>query len=43
MSCDEDPATACGLSGQQHFHLAIPGRPGVYGPCPLHPDALGDR
>ncbi|MEU1275629.1 hypothetical protein [Streptomyces sp. NPDC005799] len=43
VSCDEDPATACGLSGQQHVHPAIPGRPGVYGPCPVHPDAPGDR
>ncbi|GAA5070458.1 hypothetical protein [Streptomyces similanensis] len=42
-SCDEDPATACGLSGQRHVHPEIPGRPGVYGPCPVHPDALGDR
>ncbi|MFB6700268.1 hypothetical protein [Streptomyces rubiginosohelvolus] len=42
--CAEDPATACSLSGQvQHVHPAIPGRPGVYGPCPVHPDAPGDR
>jgi hypothetical protein len=43
VSCDEDPATACSLSGQQHVHPAIPGQPGVYGPCPVHPDAPGDQ
>ncbi|MCG8971841.1 hypothetical protein [Streptomyces sp. CL12-4] len=43
VSCDEDPATACSLSGQEHVHPEIPGQPGVYGPCPLHPDAPGDR
>ncbi|MET8696849.1 hypothetical protein ABZV65_30415 [Streptomyces bauhiniae] len=43
VSCAEDPATACSLSGEQHVHPAIPGRPGVYGPCPLHPDAPGDH
>ncbi|MFD9190317.1 hypothetical protein ACFWCA_19065 [Streptomyces phaeochromogenes] len=43
VSCDEDPATACSLSGQQHVHPAIPGHPGAYGPCPVHPDAPGDR
>lgn len=42
VSCGEDPATACSLSGRQHVHPAIPGRPGVYGPCPQHPDAPGD-
>ncbi|MFE7072640.1 hypothetical protein ACFU96_21415 [Streptomyces sp. NPDC057620] len=43
VSCAEDPATACSLSGQQHVHPAIPGQTGVYGPCPMHPDAPGDH
>lgn len=43
VSCNEHPATACSLSGQQHIHPELPGRPGVYGPCPVHPDAPGDR
>ncbi|MEU5978479.1 hypothetical protein [Streptomyces sp. NPDC047315] len=43
VNCGEDPATACSLSGEtSHVHPAIPGRPGVYGPCPVHPDAPGD-
>jgi hypothetical protein len=43
VNCAEDPATACSLSGRErHVHPAIPGRPGVYGPCPMHPDAPGD-
>ncbi|RZU28218.1 hypothetical protein EV284_6384 [Streptomyces sp. BK022] len=43
VSCAEDPATACSLSGERHVHPEIPGRPGVYGPCPVHPDAPGDH
>ncbi|MFJ4342660.1 hypothetical protein [Streptomyces sp. NPDC088915] len=42
-NCAEDPKTACALSGRRHVHPAIPGRPGVYGPCPEHPDAPGDH
>ncbi|MEU6462186.1 hypothetical protein [Streptomyces sp. NPDC046976] len=41
VNCADDPATACGLSGQQHVHPEIPGRPGVYGPCPVHPEIPG--
>jgi hypothetical protein len=41
--CDQDPATACSLSGQPHVHPEIPGHPGVYGPCPVHPDRPGDH
>ncbi|WP_331732931.1 hypothetical protein OG613_48945 (plasmid) [Streptomyces sp. NBC_00015] len=41
--CAEDPATACSLSSKErHVHPALPGHPGVYGPCPRHPDAPGD-
>ncbi|WP_460071097.1 hypothetical protein [Streptomyces sp. YKOK-I1] len=40
--CDEAPKTACRLSGTPHVHPEIPGRPGVYGPCPVHPDRPGD-
>ncbi|MFI1226049.1 MULTISPECIES: hypothetical protein [Streptomyces] len=42
VSCDEDPTTACSLAGQPHVHPEIPGRPGVYGPCPVHLEAVGD-
>lgn len=35
IACDEDPDTACSLSGEWHVH---PGEP-----CPVHPDAPGDR
>ena len=34
-TCAEDPPTACSLSGEWHVH---PGDP-----CPVHPDAPGDR
>lgn len=34
-TCAEDPDTACSLSGEWHIH---PGEP-----CPVHPDAPGDR
>lgn len=40
VSCEEDPDTACGLSGVNHTH-ADDGS-GLFGPCPLHPDAPGD-
>lgn len=33
--CAEDPPTACSLSGEPHVH---PGDP-----CPVHPEAPGDR
>jgi hypothetical protein len=41
--CDQDPATACSLSGTPHVHPEIPGHPGVYGPCPVHPNRPGDH
>ncbi|MGW2984090.1 hypothetical protein [Streptomyces goshikiensis] len=41
LTCAEDPKTSCSLSGQRHVHPAIPGRPGVYGQCPKHPDTPG--
>lgn len=34
-TCAEDPRTACSLSGTWHVH---PGEP-----CPVHPEAEGDR
>lgn len=40
VSCAEDPATACSLSGRPHVH-PDDGR-GIFGPCPEHPDAPGD-
>lgn len=43
VSCDEAPTTARSLSGQQRVHPEIPDQPGVYGSCPVHPDARGDR
>ncbi|WP_404949104.1 3'-5' exoribonuclease [Streptomyces sp. ARC14] len=42
INCVEDPKSGCSLSGQRHVHPAVPGHPGVYGPCPEHPDAPGD-
>ncbi|MFE3268898.1 hypothetical protein [Streptomyces sp. NPDC059215] len=39
--CNEDPKTACSLSGRRHVHPASQG-PG-FGPCPVHPDASGDH
>jgi hypothetical protein len=33
--CADDPATACSLSGEWHVHPEEP--------CPVHPDAPGDR
>lgn len=38
--CDEDPTTACTLSGRRHVHPASTGE--GFGPCPIHPDAPGD-
>lgn len=38
-SCADDPATACDLSGQMHVHPEVAGE---FGPCPVHPNALGD-
>lgn len=35
VDCDDDPDTACSLSGDWHVH---PGEP-----CPVHPDAPGDH
>lgn len=35
--CDEDPKTACGLSGRRHVHPASQGA--GFGPCSVHPDA----
>lgn len=34
-SCMEDPRTGCSLSGDWHVHAGEP--------CPVHPDAPGDR
>lgn len=42
MSCADDPASACSLSGTWHVHPnSYPGD--VFGPCPVHPDAPGDH
>ncbi|MFJ1757353.1 hypothetical protein [Kitasatospora sp. NPDC088134] len=41
--CDEDPKTACSLSGTPHVHPETPGRPGITGPCTVHPERPGDR
>ncbi|MFF1678786.1 hypothetical protein ACFVYG_22440 [Streptomyces sp. NPDC058256] len=38
--CDEDPKTACTLSGRRHVHPA--GQGAGFGPCPVHLDAPGD-
>lgn len=40
VSCVDDPATSCSLSGEMHVH-PDDGR-GVFGACPVHPDAPGD-
>lgn len=32
---------SCSLSGDWHVHPDADGR-GLFGPCPLHPDAPGD-
>lgn len=39
-SCADDPATACSLSGVWHVHPDTGS--GVFGPCPVHPEAPGD-
>ncbi|WP_369043450.1 hypothetical protein [Streptomyces sp. Midd1] len=41
--CDQDPKTACSLSGIPHVHPEISGAPGVYGPCSVHPGRPGDH
>lgn len=41
MSCADDPAMACSLSGVWHTHPDDGS--GTFGPCPVHPDAPGDR
>lgn len=41
--CDEDPKTACRLSGIPHVHPDDPNHPGAYGPCPVHPGRPGDH
>ncbi len=42
VSCADDPATMCSLSGEPHVHPNLyPGD--VFGPCPVHPDAPGDH
>ncbi|MEV7868918.1 hypothetical protein AB0P17_23125 [Streptomyces sp. NPDC088124] len=38
--CDEDPKTACSLSGRRHVHPA--GQGAGFGLCPVHLDAPGD-
>lgn len=35
--------TACSLSGIPHVHPEVPGFPGAYGPCPVHPGRPGDH
>jgi hypothetical protein len=39
--CDEDPRTACSLSGIPHVHPDDGS--GTFGPCPVHPDRPGDH
>ena len=39
-ACAEDPATACGLSGEPHVHPDDGND--LFGRCPVHPDAPGD-
>lgn len=41
--CNQDPRTACRLSGTPHVHPADPSHPGAYGPCPAHPERPGDH
>ncbi|MFI6340738.1 hypothetical protein [Streptomyces sp. NPDC050535] len=38
--CNEDPKTACTLSGTRHVHPASQGA--GFGPCPVHRDTPGD-
>lgn len=40
-NCAEHPPTACSLSGIPHVHPDDGS--GTFGPCPVHPDAPGDR
>jgi hypothetical protein len=39
--CNEDPRTACSLSGEPHVHPADQGF--GFGPCPVHPERPGDH
>jgi hypothetical protein len=41
--CNEDPRTACSLSGRPHVHPEDRRHPGAYGPCPDHPERPGDH
>jgi hypothetical protein len=41
-TCAEDPASACSLSGEWHVHPDLYPGAGIFGPCPVHPDAPGD-
>jgi hypothetical protein len=40
VSCADDPATMCSLSGTHHVHPDDGS--GAFGRCLLHPDSLGD-
>ncbi|SHU66420.1 Uncharacterised protein [Mycobacteroides abscessus subsp. abscessus] len=40
--CSNDHASRCSLSGSWHVHPDDPQTSGVFGPCPIHPDAPGD-
>jgi len=40
VSCTDDPATACSLSGEPHVHPDDGAD--IFGRCPIHPDAPGD-
>jgi hypothetical protein len=40
--CDEDPKTACNLSGRPHVHPSRRKGDG-FGPCPVHPERPGDH
>jgi hypothetical protein len=40
VSCADDPPTACSLSGEPHVHPDDGS--GIFGPCPVHPEAPGD-
>lgn len=40
VSCADDPATACSLSGEPHVHPD--NGTDTFGRCPVHPDAPGD-
>lgn len=40
VSCADDPATMCSLSGESHVHPDDGSD--TFGRCPVHPDAPGD-